>query len=88
MIQQHKAHGFMPHSMWAAIGNVDKVRDMLMEADESNTHFETELLYHLKSFLMELDQYFGGGNLSAEFIKEKCDYMVRYAENIEKEVWP
>lgn len=79
------AHGFQKDALREAIGNVDYIRDLLKTNDDNFR--ETELLYNLKSLLMELNKYIGGDYLAPDYISEKCATITRIAEYIHQEVF-
>ncbi len=80
----HTAQTMGQGSLGMAISNVSSIRQRLQMNDDN--YREAEMLYALKSLIMEIDQYLGGGYFSFEYIAEKCQTMTRIAEGISREV--
>jgi hypothetical protein len=61
---------------------IDAVNSIELLKTQTKDPAEHELLYQVKSLIMELNQYFSGGYLSPEYVEEKCNTIKRRANEI------
>ena len=79
------ANNFGKDALKDAITNVEQLREFIRT--EQDNYQESDLLYNVRSLLGELNQYFGGGYLSTEYMTEKCNTIKAISEAINKDVF-